>query len=109
MYIVTFEYRNVIIYQLHKFAGLIFAVDVAQRDVLHHGMLSYMQRRDVRHFFGATHLAIVIFFASDNLLDSVYRRLSQDSAPDSDATNLHSSKKRCRIFRIAGSNSPPAF
>ena len=52
---------------------------------------------------------IISHLAMPTLLDSVYRRLSQDSAPDSDATNLHSSKKRCRVFRIAGSNSPPAF
>ena len=44
----------------------------------------------------------VYFSGILDILDSVYRRLSQDSAPDSDATNLHSSKKRCRVFRIAG-------
>ena len=43
------------------------------------------------------------------MLDSVYRRLSQNNAPDSDAANLHSGEERGSIFRISSGNSPPAF
>ena len=63
----------------------------------------------IRQLNGNQLKGYIVSTVRNTALDSVYRRLSQDSAPDSDATNLHSSKKRCRVFRIAGSNSPPAF
>ena len=54
----------------------------------------------------------VLFVSPDSevfFLDSVYRRLSQNNAPDSDAANLHSGEERGSIFRISSGNSPPAF
>ena len=43
------------------------------------------------------------------LLNSVYTRSSQNSTPNSNATNLHSSQKRCCSFCISSSNASPTF
>ena len=43
------------------------------------------------------------------LLDSVYLRSSQNSQPNSDASDVNSRKERGRVFRIARSDAPPAF
>ena len=43
------------------------------------------------------------------LLDSVYLRSSQNSQPNSDASDVNSRKERGRVFRIARSDPPPAF
>ena len=45
----------------------------------------------------------------DKLLDSVYLRSSQNSQPNSDASDVNSRKERGRVFRIARSDPPPAF
>ena len=42
-------------------------------------------------------------------LNSVYTRLSQNSTPNSNATNLHCCQKRCCSFGISSSNASPAF
>ena len=42
-------------------------------------------------------------------LDSVYPRSSQNSQPNSDASDVNSRKERGRVFRIARSDPPPAF
>lgn len=42
-------------------------------------------------------------------LNSVYTRSSQNSTPNSNATNLHCSQKRCCSFGISSSNASPAF
>ena len=42
-------------------------------------------------------------------LNSVYTRSSQNSTPNSNATNLHSSQKRCCSFCISSSNASPTF
>ena len=42
-------------------------------------------------------------------LDSVYLRSSQNSQPNSDASDVNSRKERGRVFRIARSDPPPAF
>ena len=44
-----------------------------------------------------------------NLLNSVYTRSGQNSTPNSNATNLHSSQKRCCSFCISSSNASPTF
>ena len=43
------------------------------------------------------------------LLNSVYTRSGQNSTPTSNATNLHSSQKRCCSFCISSSNASPTF
>ena len=43
------------------------------------------------------------------LLNSVYTRSGQNSTPNSNATNLHSSQKRCCSFCISSSNASPTF
>lgn len=45
----------------------------------------------------------------DYLLNSVYTRSGQNSTPNSNATNLHSSQKRCCSFCISSSNASPTF
>ena len=42
-------------------------------------------------------------------LNSVYTRSGQNSIPNSNATNLHSSQKRCCSFCISSSNASPTF
>ena len=42
-------------------------------------------------------------------LNSVYTRSSQNSTPNSNATNLHCCQKRCCSFGISSSNASPAF
>ena len=42
-------------------------------------------------------------------LSSVYTRSGQNSTPNSNATNLHSSQKRCCSFCISSSNASPTF
>ena len=44
-----------------------------------------------------------------NFLNSVYTRSGQNSTPNSNATNLHSSQKRCCSFCISSSNASPTF
>lgn len=44
-----------------------------------------------------------------NELNSVYTRSSQNSTPNSNATNLHCCQKRCCSFGISSSNASPAF
>ena len=46
---------------------------------------------------------------SINSLNSVYTRSGQNSTPNSNATNLHSSQKRCCSFCISSSNASPTF
>ena len=48
-------------------------------------------------------------FPSALSLDSVYMRSSQNSQPNSDASDVNSRKKGRRVFRIARSDPPPAF
>ena len=43
------------------------------------------------------------------MLDSVYLRSSQNSQPNSDASDMNSGKERGRVFRIACSDPSPAF
>ena len=43
------------------------------------------------------------------LLNSVYTRSGQNGTPNSNATNLHSSQKRCCSFCISSSNASPTF
>ena len=51
------------------------------------------------------HLVLIAFIA----VDSVYLRSSQNSQPNSDASDVNSRKERGRVFRIARSDPPPAF
>ena len=46
---------------------------------------------------------------SCSILNSVYTRSGQNSTPNSNATNLHSSQKRCCSFCISSSNASPTF
>ena len=46
---------------------------------------------------------------SQPALNSVYTRSGQNSTPNSNATNLHSSQKRCCSFCISSSNASPTF
>ena len=46
---------------------------------------------------------------SNRNLNSVYTRSGQNSTPNSNATNLHSSQKRCCSFCISSSNASPTF
>ena len=48
----------------------------------------------------------VLYFCS---LNSVYTRSGQNGTPNSNATNLHSSQKRCCSFCISSSNASPTF
>ena len=45
----------------------------------------------------------------DDKLNNVYTRSGQNSTPNSNATNLHSSQKRCCSFCISSSNASPTF
>lgn len=45
----------------------------------------------------------------ESVLNSVYTRSGQNSTPNSNATNLHSSQKRCCSFCISSSNASPTF
>lgn len=45
----------------------------------------------------------------ERYLNSVYTRSGQNSTPNSNATNLHSSQKRCCSFCISSSNASPTF
>ena len=57
-------------------------------------------------FNGFTALSLCIVA---QLLNSVYTRSGQNSTPNSNATNLHSSQKRCCSFCISSSNASPTF
>ena len=46
---------------------------------------------------------------TEAVLNSVYTRSGQNSTPNSNATNLHSSQKRCCSFCISSSNASPTF
>ena len=46
---------------------------------------------------------------TETVLNSVYTRSGQNSTPNSNATNLHSSQKRCCSFCISSSNASPTF
>ena len=48
-------------------------------------------------------------FCVPTTLDSVYLRSSQNSQPNSDASDMNSGKERGRVFRIACSDPSPAF
>lgn len=48
-------------------------------------------------------------YNKNNELNSVYTRSGQNSTPNSNATNLHSSQKRCCSFCISSSNASPTF
>ena len=50
-----------------------------------------------------------IVYTVPNPLNSVYTRSGQNSTPNSNATNLHSSQKRCCSFCISSSNASPTF
>lgn len=50
-----------------------------------------------------------IMRGSYHILNSVYTRSGQNSTPNSNATNLHSSQKRCCSFCISSSNASPTF
>lgn len=54
-----------------------------------------------------SHRSLPLRFLS--LLNSVYTRSGQNSTPNSNATNLHSSQKRCCSFCISSSNASPTF
>ena len=58
------------------------------------------QQRFVPGFYGHVFL---------QTLNSVYTRSGQNSTPNSNATNLHSSQKRCCSFCISSSNASPTF
>mgnify|MGYP007016278338 CR=1 FL=1 len=51
----------------------------------------------------------VTFEWATRTLNSVYTRSGQNSTPNSNATNLHSSQKRCCSFCISSSNASPTF
>ena len=51
----------------------------------------------------------LIEMRADGDLNSVYTRSGQNSTPNSNATNLHSSQKRCCSFCISSSNASPTF
>ena len=50
-----------------------------------------------------------IIFHRNVVVDSVYLRSSQNSQPNSDASDMNSRKKRGSVFRIARSDPSPAF
>lgn len=52
---------------------------------------------------------VSIFNNNAASLNSVYTRSGQNSTPNSNATNLHSSQKRCCSFWISSSNASPTF
>lgn len=54
-------------------------------------------------------LVTIIYTVINVLLNSVYTRSGQNSTPNSNATNLHSSQKRCCSFCISSSNASPTF
>ena len=58
-----------------------------------------------------TQFVLLLLFDCDifKLLNSVYTRSGQNSTPNSNATNLHSSQKRCCSFCISSSNASPTF
>lgn len=62
---------------------------------------------DVIDQTGNQHLGIIEFPVP--ILNSVYTRSGQNSTPNSNATNLHSSQKRCCSFCISSSNASPTF
>ena len=51
----------------------------------------------------------MIYYVSENSVNSVYTRTSQNSTANSNATNLHCSQKRCCSFCISSSNASPTF
>ena len=56
------------------------------------------------------HISLSSHFAYRSCsLNSVYTRSGQNSTPNSNATNLHSSQKRCCSFCISSSNASPTF
>ena len=57
----------------------------------------------------AADLDVQIEKLKDSILNSVYTRSGQNSTPNSNATNLHSSQKRCCSFCISSSNASPTF
>ena len=63
-------------------------------------MKQYLQYRNRNN-----NICIVV----NKLLNSVYTRSGQNSTPNSNATNLHSSQKRCCSFCISSSNASPTF
>lgn len=50
-----------------------------------------------------------VYKTNGGVLNSVYTRSGQNSTPNSNATNLHSSQKRCCSFCISSSNASPTF
>lgn len=53
--------------------------------------------------------AVLQNYLKEGFLNSVYTRSGQNSTPNSNATNLHSSQKRCCSFCISSSNASPTF
>ena len=58
---------------------------------------------------GKAGLSVQTLIALCDILNSVYTRSGQNSTPNSNATNLHSSQKRCCSFCISSSNASPTF
>lgn len=54
-------------------------------------------------------LGLLVLFFAVGVVNSVYTRSGQNSTPNSNATNLHSSQKRCCSFCISSSNASPTF
>ena len=53
--------------------------------------------------------SVEVLYNIADALNSVYTRSGQNSTPNSNATNLHSSQKRCCSFCISSSNASPTF
>ena len=61
------------------------------------------------HYFPDCYRCPQVHLDLSNTLNSVYTRSGQNSTPNSNATNLHSSQKRCCSFCISSSNASPTF
>ena len=82
----------------------------AQRGRVGEQRRAVLLQRDALHLCKAPAPAVFQIKVKTGIaLNSVYTRSGQNSTPNSNATNLHSSQKRCCSFCISSSNASPTF
>lgn len=87
----------------------VFLVRVEKRSAPDPGAKRSMACTFVLKYAVWAHIYLKLPHENIYFLNSVYTRSGQNSTPNSNATNLHSSQKRCCSFCISSSNASPTF
>ena len=96
-------------FQLHSTTGQITMDFFYLSNLILQSTAAFVQRCRSKCFLYIISGNIVSAFLCGIALNSVYTRSGQNSTPNSNATNLHSSQKRCCSFCISSSNASPTF